>query len=714
MKISVTKYGLTPDTADGGTKGSYGIETLSFSFSPEWDTLAKSITFYPPHSTPICVYLEKDEIPLPYEVTERAGKTSFVICGTNQKRTILTVTGTIEVRDTINPTEREAGDYTPSAIAVITQACEDAKANADRAKQAVDDILSRGSLLTTQYVDTLPDEGEMNVLYIVPSESETHLNKKSEYLYVVLKPTRYAWQRMGEAAAPTVIFTEQLTPDANAPIYNVQGTAVAALTFVSCTENKLVVKNTVSKEQYTYQRAAQADLVAEYGWEKVGTEDDLQHFEQKMNKTTNLSASSTDEQYPSAKTVYNALEEKASLQLVSSVINNKVSNYVVYEAVNSAAGEVIVSDGNDKLIGSGTNIATLNQYGVTKLDKPKAEGNKGQYLVSDGDGGSTWKTFDHSYSKAESDARYAAKGEAGGTAGSDFSVITGTDFPEEGETNKLYLKKVTGAEDYGYSYEKSLYVPKSVRETDDYIMWQNEGGPAYVYTTESTPKAGDMAYYGNEWPNPTALSPYCRVASVSADGTTLALTCGDTSTNPIPRTLTLTNYGDIPTMGYERIGEKPWQVLLDYTADASDPQSHLYVNKDREGKSFSISEIEMYFKLIYPSTESTPYADQFILTGNTDEPQYSLKRMFEYRFKEKKTCYGSLRMNRNPILNGWSGIAEYGTDMSACIGYTETKAAHTFSSLEDLYRFNIFGRNSGTSTTNQPFYTGTRFVVRGR
>ncbi|MCI8331674.1 MAG: hypothetical protein HFE78_02470, partial [Clostridiales bacterium] len=409
MKISVTKYGLTPDTADGGTKGSYGMETLSFSFSKEWDTLAKSITFYPPHSVPICVYLDKDEIPLPYEVTAKAGKTSFVICGTNQEKTILTVTGTIEVRDTINPTEREAGDYTPSAITIITQACQDAKASADRAKQAADEILARGAVLTVQYVDVLPPKGETDVLYLVPSVSDADSNQKNEYLYIVKRPARFAWQRVGETSQQFYVYTEKAIPGAKDAVYDGQGAAALAFQILSGTKDEIVIKNTMTSVEYICQRVAKADLAAEYGWEKVGSEDDLHQFEQKQNKTNTLSAGSTEEQYPSAKAVYDALEDKVSLLTLSSVVGGKVSNYVVYDAVHADAGEIVVSDGDDRLIGSGTNIETLNQYGTTKLNKPETEGSDGQYLVSDGAGGTRWESASLSYSRSEADETFVDK-----------------------------------------------------------------------------------------------------------------------------------------------------------------------------------------------------------------------------------------------------------------------------------------------------------------
>ena len=72
-------------------------------------------------------------------------------------------------------------------------------------------------------------------------------------------------------------------------------------------------------------------------------------------------------------------------------------------------------------------------------------------------------------------------------------------------------------------------------------------------------------------------------------------------------------------------------------------------------------------------------------------------------------------MNKNPIMDGWSGMAAYGTTQRSGDYTTQTAAAYNFANIGDLTRFTIYGINStSSSTTAKPFYTGARFVVRGR
>ncbi|MCI8589691.1 MAG: BppU family phage baseplate upper protein, partial [Clostridiales bacterium] len=93
------------------------------------------------------------------------------------------------------------------------------------------------------------------------------------------------------------------------------------------------------------------------------------------------------------------------------------------------------------------------------------------------------------------------KGEQGdpgpaGAPGQNFTVTTVTSLPTVGEENKLYIKKVSGAEENGHNYEKWLYVPKSKQASDDYYLWNGSTGPVYVFTADRYPKVGDTVYYG--------------------------------------------------------------------------------------------------------------------------------------------------------------------------------------------------------------------------
>ncbi len=138
MKINVTKYALDPRLSDGGTKGSCGVERMEFTFSEEWRGLSKTVTFFPPGGTVKCVFLCGDTLPLPPEVSAHAGRCAYVLCGTKEGKAILTLSGVIEVHDTLLPTECELGEHTPSALETVTRACTDARTAAESAARSAE------------------------------------------------------------------------------------------------------------------------------------------------------------------------------------------------------------------------------------------------------------------------------------------------------------------------------------------------------------------------------------------------------------------------------------------------------------------------------------------------------------------------------------------------------------------------------------------------
>ena len=716
MKFSVTKYGLNPLAAEGGTKGSYGMETLSFSFSPEWEALAKSITFYPPHNAPICVYLKEDEIPLPSEVTARAGKTLFVICGTSEDRTILTVTGTIEVKDTLNPTEQEAGDYTPSAIAFITEACSKAEASAEQARLAAEEILSRGAVLTIQCTEHLPQTGQTDILYVVPAGRPGEQNEMDEYIYICKSPSLYGWQLLAGSDVPAVVYTLSEEPAAGDAVYSSAEAVVDALSAVQCEAGVLTVRNIETEADCTYQRSEAADCPAEYDWEKISTTEDLSAYERLEHKTNSITAESTADEYPSAKAAYDALEEKASLQMLSSGLNTKVSRWVVNEALNGSAGEVIIADGQGNLINSGTDIAVLNGYEQAKLDKPLTEGASGQYLTSNGTGGSVWKTFDYSYSKTESDARYAEKG-AVGEGENKLQLITGLTLPECPEANKLYMTGAPGAAVGSNYYDKQVYVEKPKALNDSYMQWSvidygsAGAGPAMIVTASLDVKAGDEVYgvssgdlsVGYEIAYWTTVSSYEQGVITCDNGATLG---SGTIT-----ALKVTNHDSFTGRSYEQIGEKPWVTLLDYTAAQSYTDRHLYVNTDIAGKGFSISEIELCFYIYCTGGAGGAFANSFNFIPNANSTSASENCLFIYPYTGFSSSYGSLRMNKTLLNDGWRGYAESYTSMVSNGESGSFYALHSFTDIGSITSFSINGLKTGSAND---FGAGTRFVVRGR
>lgn len=82
MTINVTKYRLNPDRIFAGTRGSFGMEKLSFDFGDGWDFDTISVTFHPQRGKPIKVpILPGTEIDIPSEVMEHSGESRFVVSG---------------------------------------------------------------------------------------------------------------------------------------------------------------------------------------------------------------------------------------------------------------------------------------------------------------------------------------------------------------------------------------------------------------------------------------------------------------------------------------------------------------------------------------------------------------------------------------------------------------------------------------------------------
>ncbi len=130
MKISVNKYTLEPETVNGGTAGSHGMEDLEFDFSPEWDGLCRTVTFFPPKSVAKCVSFAGSTVPLPPEVTRRAGKTSFVLCGARDGAAVITLTGVIKVEESLIPDEAQLTENTPGALEQAALMCAEARQDA--------------------------------------------------------------------------------------------------------------------------------------------------------------------------------------------------------------------------------------------------------------------------------------------------------------------------------------------------------------------------------------------------------------------------------------------------------------------------------------------------------------------------------------------------------------------------------------------------------
>lgn len=114
MKINVNQYSLSPAHLLAGTKGSYGFETLELTFSGEWEGLGKKIIFETPSGKTVSKLYTTGAVDIPAEVMKERGKTRFAVVGVQGNRTILSVSGTLDVLDTLSDADAQESE-TPTA-----------------------------------------------------------------------------------------------------------------------------------------------------------------------------------------------------------------------------------------------------------------------------------------------------------------------------------------------------------------------------------------------------------------------------------------------------------------------------------------------------------------------------------------------------------------------------------------------------------------------
>ena len=117
IKIKADLWRLTPDWAVAGTRGSFGSCRLVFDLSPDWEGLARRVTFFPPDGDAVAVIFNGNSVRVPDEVMSLAGTASYVLDGVGEDGTVLvSARGELRIVDTAAPGGREPEVRVPSEI----------------------------------------------------------------------------------------------------------------------------------------------------------------------------------------------------------------------------------------------------------------------------------------------------------------------------------------------------------------------------------------------------------------------------------------------------------------------------------------------------------------------------------------------------------------------------------------------------------------------
>ncbi len=117
MEIFLDEFAMAPKRFIAGTKGSYGFCTLDFKFSGEWNGLTKKATFYPRDgSGAVCLLIGDGPLKIPKEVMVCEGVNRYVVSGSRGEDILISVTGEIDVLNSLSPDGVPAEEPTPSQM----------------------------------------------------------------------------------------------------------------------------------------------------------------------------------------------------------------------------------------------------------------------------------------------------------------------------------------------------------------------------------------------------------------------------------------------------------------------------------------------------------------------------------------------------------------------------------------------------------------------
>ena len=118
INIKADLWHLTPDWAVAGTKGSFGSCNMVFDLSPDWEHLARRVTFFPVGAKyGVVLIMQGDSLRVPDEVMAQAGTASFVLDGVGADGCVLVSTrGELRIIDTAEPGGCEPAERVPNEI----------------------------------------------------------------------------------------------------------------------------------------------------------------------------------------------------------------------------------------------------------------------------------------------------------------------------------------------------------------------------------------------------------------------------------------------------------------------------------------------------------------------------------------------------------------------------------------------------------------------
>ena len=145
MTIKVDQYSLSPAHIFAGTRGSFGFCSLSFEFSDAWDGLGKRVIFLTPSGMSVCVPYSGGELPIPFEVMSERGKSRFAVVGYMGEKKLITVSGELDVLNTLSDEGDNTVAPTESEMAAVLSMMEQAVSEARSVRAEADGGAFRGS-----------------------------------------------------------------------------------------------------------------------------------------------------------------------------------------------------------------------------------------------------------------------------------------------------------------------------------------------------------------------------------------------------------------------------------------------------------------------------------------------------------------------------------------------------------------------------------------